>query len=622
MTTVISIKKQLVHGLIIGALILTAGFMQPDRITAQGSGNQRFGLVNAYGSPQSAASSGAGWEVITLHWDELQPDSAADWKPSPKIEEWLNSAHAAGREVVAVVVGTPAWATDGTAGIGVPRGLYLPVNDANNVWSSFVRQVVSQYASGGINHWLIWDAPDVPANSAGSQWEGSTEDYYQLLKTAYWVAKQTNPSAVIHTGGMTENNPGWFSHFLDVAIGDPTAAANNFYFDDVSVQVFNSPDRVYTLTANPTFVMNQKGVPIKPVWITQTNARPGVDPAYPSDTKFRNAPNTTADQQAAFIIQAVALGFAARAERIAVYQMADNLDEDGGQAFGLVRASGDPRPALAAYQLAAQEFNGFVFARRVEEQTHPLIEYVRLTFPDKVTHVAWAITAQTATLTIPARSQQATLIRLDGEHWTIKPQAGLYQVVVGGATCNDPATFGGCMIGGDPWILVEEGVPDPINSIAPGVTTAPGGELATPDPGPSLTATALAIPTATSIPTDVPTAVPTLESAPTSGETAVVEVVPTDSASAPTSIPEAAAPALTPDSLRPGGLAGILPYLLMGAGIVVIGGGVWFFFGGGAKPAPEPPADQPETTSKPKRSSHRKKKAESGDISDDGEHSA
>ncbi|NDJ52562.1 MAG: hypothetical protein GYB68_05665, partial [Chloroflexi bacterium] len=123
---------------------------------------------------------------------------------------------------------------------------------------------------------------------------------------------------------------------------------------------------------------------------------------------------------------------------------------------------------------------GWRFARRVDEQTNPLIEYVRFTFPTKVTHVAWARTAETATLLIPARTSQATLIRLDDTRIVVEPENGTYRLVVGGAECNDPAF--GCLIGGEPWLLVEEGVDDPLNQPAPDVTVESGGTLPTPDP--------------------------------------------------------------------------------------------------------------------------------------------
>jgi hypothetical protein len=550
----------------------------------------RFGVVNAFEAPDSAYESGASWELLTVHWDELQPNGPSDWNPSSSIDDWIGQARTNSREVVMVVTGTPAWATDGTPGAGVPRGLGFGLTDANNLWASFIRQAISYYSTRGVSRFVVWDTPSIPPNSRGSTWEGTVEEYYHLVKVTYQVAKSVNPGVQVHLGGISDDNPGWFKLFLDVAVTDPTAAEQNYYFDVVTVHVFNSADRVYTLTANPSALMNQSGVPLKPVWINQTNARPAIDPAYPPDTTFRVAPNTTLEQQASFVIQSYGLAFSAGADRVAVYRMADNLEEDGQQAFGLVRKDGDPRPALTAYQIVTQEFSGFELARRVDEETLPLIDYVRLTFPTKVTHVAWALTQQTATLIIPARSEQATLIDIFNNRSLVKPQGGVYRLVVGGADCNDPNTVGGCLIGGVPWILVEQGVNNPLNEAAPKSSVELGGVVPTPDLGSIMTATALAMPTSTPTDTPVPpsdtpippTAAPTEEAAVAPGATTET----TQPSVEVTGVVLTVTPTLTPEeALRPKGTAAILPYLLMGLGALVIGGGVWFFLRGGRKPS-------------------------------------
>jgi len=577
----------------IGLVVLLCG---PARSAAQvETPNLRFGLVNAFGDPQAARGSGAGWEIITLRWDALQPNSPTDWSPDPALDEWLSSARTSGREVVAVVIGTPGWATSGQPVTGVPRGLYLPVSDPGNGWAGFMSRAASYYGSRGINRWVIWRNPDIPSRVGGATWDGSIEEYYQLVKVAYLTAKNANPNAQIHLAGVGYD-PNWFNRFLDILLDDPTAPANNYYFDVATLHVYDSPERVYTLMRNHFFVMEQHGVPLKEVWINETNARPAIDPrVYPPDATFREHPNITLGQQAAFIVQAYALAFAAnRGARIAVYQLADDLVADDHQAYGLVRADGSSRPAYLAYQIAAQEFNGFIFARRVEEGTHPLIDYVRLTFANKVTHVAWALTGQTATLLIPARSTQATLIDLSGNRWVVQPEGGIYRVVVGGAECDDPAV--GCLIGGAPWLLVEGDVPDAPNTEPPPVSSEPGGALPTPDPALALTATAQAMPTPT--PTELPTSTPEPTEAPPQ-EAIATPSESSEASETPAQVAEVATQEriqpmtaqgganVNPDDLRPRGFMGVLPFLLIGLGVLVAGGGIWFFWRGQYPTEPE-----------------------------------
>src|SRR5574341_461025 len=517
--------------------------------------NPAVGLVYAHQSSQAAADSGAGWEIVYFRWDQLQPGGPSEWNAEGPTDTWLDTARNQGREVVGLLIGTPGWATEGDAVTGVPTGLYLPIDDPGNTWAVFVRQVVNYGTTRGINRWVIWEDVDIPPGVRGSTWDGTLEEYYQLLRTAYLVARQANPNAEIHLAGTGTYDPAWFGRFLDGMIDDPS-------------------------------------VPLKRVWINETNARPAIDPeVYTDETEFREYLNITQEQQAAFIIQAYALGLAAGAERVGVYRLADDLTEDNGQAFGLVRADGSPRPAYTAYQVMAREFNGAIYKRRVDEETHPLVEYVRLTFATKVTHVIWSRTDRNVTLVIPARSTQATLIDMFDNRWIVEPQGGEYRIAVGAATCNEPSAPSGCLIGGPPLLLVEEDVPNPLNTTAPSVSVIAGGTPLTPVPGAHLTATAQAQPTATPSPippTETPTPVPpsqtpTAEDTPEPPAEATEVIVPTQAevAEMPTQPqpPTQSAPVRTRPPGSPTGFMAVLPYLMMGLGAVVVAGGAVYFLG-------------------------------------------
>lgn len=559
-----------------GAFALLALLILPAPGAAQEPPETRFGLANAYQAPEAAAALGASWETLPLRWDELQPSGPGQWNISPALADGISAAVSGRREVVGVLAGTPGWATDGEPGTGEPRGLYLPANDPANLWAAFVRQAVNYGAARGINAWVIWDGQDIPPGTPGATWGGNVQDYYQLVKVAYVVARDANPNALVLLGGIAGADAAWFGQLLDVAINDLTAPANDYYFDGVTLHSFYSPERLYTRTQGLFAAMQQKGVPLKEVWITRMNARPAVDPAaYPQDATFSQHPNLTLEQQAAYVVQAYALGFAAnRGARIALYRLVDDLEADSGEAYGLLREDGSTRPAYDAYQLVVREFSGFVFARRLDDETHPDLEYVRLTFPTRVTHVVWARGEQPATLVIPARSTEARLLDVYGNEWTVRPEGGDYRVAAGGALCNDPLS--GCLIGGAPWLLVEEGLADPLNETAPPVSVEPGG---TP-----LTAEGLP-----------PT--PTLPPAPTEAEPTQTPPEAADLPE-PTSDPALAAPAEpSPTPATQAGtplpdiqLTGWLPAMLIGAGVLVILAGVGYYFASGrpTRPPEEP----------------------------------
>jgi hypothetical protein len=166
---------------------------------------------------------------------------------------------------------------------------------------------------------------------------------------------------------------------------------------------------------------------------------------------------------------------------------------------------------------------------------------------------------------------------------------------------------GGCLIGGDPWFLVEDGVQNPLTEAAPKSRVELGGALPTPPPTPTFTPSPLP-PTPTPLPTTLAPTQPlavTIAPGATSPATAVAAAVtapPTAAAPAPAAT---APPTATPSAeelaraVRPRGFQAVMPYLLMGLGVLVIGGGAWFFLAG-RRPAPAaPPAESEWVASEP-----------------------
>lgn len=546
--------------------------------------DSRFGLVEAYFDPGAAYESGAGWERILFYWSELQPNGPGDWNTLHVPEEWLASARDAGREVVGVLKNTPAWATDGEPYSGVPRGLYLPVDDPGNLWANFVRQAVGYYGSLGVNRWVIWNEPEIAFGVYGYEWGGTMEDYYRLLQVAYIAAHEANPDVQIHLAGMTYwHDQNWFGRFLSMIAADPEAPANNYYFDVVTLHIYFVNDTVYSIVGNYYYVMQQYGIN-KPIWINETNARAGIEPdQYPPGLRFtdNDFPNITVEHQASFIVQSFALGFAAGAERIAVYKLHDGIQPEGDpQAWGLVRLDGSRRPAFDAYQVVTERLAGFVYARRVPFE---LADYVRLTHPNRVTHVAWARTAQSATLVIPARSEQATLIDQAGNQEIIFPEDGAYVLELPGAECTDPVR--GCIIGGWTYLLVEDGLVDSLSEEAPSPYVMGSGGIASETPGEEETSEEedsseeeTATPSEeeeTPEATEEATQTATLTPEPTATSTLTPSPLPTDT---PTPEPTATAfptPTPTPVSPLPSGLSAGLPFALIGLGAVgIVGVGV------------------------------------------------
>jgi len=405
---------------------------------------------------------------------------------------------------VPVLKYTPAWATDGPPLCGVPRGLDLPIDDPGNLWAVFVRRVVETYADR-INHWIIWNEPDIQPGTFGCEWCGSVEEYYQLLKVAYLAAHQANPDVFIHLAGLTYfhditfGRPYYLGRFLAVATQDPTGPEHGYYFDVVSLHIYFEIRNFATVFNETHAALAAYGLQ-KPIWVNETNGPSNSDPPH-WDLPEANF-NITLEEQAGFLLQSFALALSSGAERIAVYKWMDNEPQPGVEPFGVIRLDYSRRPAFDAYRLITTHYAGTISAR---EDSQALYTVVTLDRGGFATRVLWARTEADVTISVPALAPQARLIDQTGVEQVIEPVDGQYTLTLPRARCADKR---GCIIGGTTYLLIEEnsGSPPPTATDTP----APAEPLAeTPTPTPTETPTLLPTATPTSTPTPTPTETPT-----------------------------------------------------------------------------------------------------------------
>jgi hypothetical protein len=494
-----------VAALVAFILLLSAG--PQTAVDAMAIPDSRFGAVETYANPAAATEMGAGWTRVTFEWARIQPNGTHEWNVVPISDSALNTEIAQGRQVVGLLITTPAWATDKARGGGVPQGLYLPVDDPDNHWANFVRAIVTRYA-GRIDHWTIWNEPEISPDSPDATWGGSTEDFIQLLRVAYLVAKEANPNAVIHLAGLSHwHNDLWFGQFLDLLVADPEAWAHDLYFDVATLHLYHEPEKIFEITALYYSQMRERGI-YKPIWIAETNA-------YLS--------RVSEDEQAYFIFQAFALEIAAGAQRVGVYKMADVPTDRAAdpEPFGLVRTDGSRRPAFTAYRLAATYLAGFRGGNWSRRDT---ISKVVIDRGEKTTTVLWTRSPAAQEVMLEARTTEALLVDVYGAARQVHPERGYYYFDLPGARCA--LSTPGCAIGGAPVILVENAPPSALTAPMPASPTPSNLEdLPTPTltavptpfiiPTHTLTPTPTDTPRPTFTPTPAPTSTPTLTPTPT-----------------------------------------------------------------------------------------------------------
>ena len=493
------VKRHAVH-LALATLTLaalTASAQNPDRPPP----DPRFGAVEAFWMPDSAYEANLGWERMLFDWSQLQPDGPDSWNGFYIRMEWLQNALDARREVVGLIKSAPAWATDGTPGIGVPRGLYLPPDDPGNLWAAFVRRVVAEYGPHGVRRWIIWNEPDIAPDAYGVEFEGSVEDYYRLVKVAWCAVHDVDPEAKVHLAGLTYwhdvnyNRPFYLGRFLDVALADPEGAAHGYFFDVVSLHIYFKTETIIPIVQETRQAMARRQID-KPIWINETNASPNLDPAWPvTRPEFQ----ITLEQQAAFIVQAHALALAAGVERVGVYKFADGYLPEEAESFGLIRADGSRRPAYDALKTVTTVFRGATDAHLVVGRRAYV---VTLALPEgRTASVMWARAGAPVRAEVAAAGAGATLVNMLGAATSITPEGGIYALDLQAAECPPPE---GCLVGGPPLILIQEGAPAQVRLIpgdgSPADTLDTHFATSTPRPATPASPTATATPTITRTP--------------------------------------------------------------------------------------------------------------------------
>lgn len=424
-------------------------------LSAVSSSDEHFGIAEAYTQPALARQAGARWERINFWWNQIQPTGApGEWLPPGTItDDQISGELANGMTLVGLLGNPPAWATNRSG--SVPKHLDLPWNDPRNAWGAFANRLAAQYA-GKINAWVIWNEEDVPPGKPDSTWAGSPDDYYLLLKDAYQAIKAANPDATVVFGGTTywtdalEGRTLFVQRVLDAAKTiDPTAPANGYYFDAISIHLYISPLDLYKVPMIYKNLLKNYGLD-KPIWIGEMNVAPYDDPARPGGVGAPGPLVATQQEQANYIIRGIAMALAAGVQRFQVFKMSDGPMQDG-VAWGLARNDGSVRPAYVAYQLAATYFSN---ATKITYTNKDNVDYVTFDCGDTRTTAVWNTAPTPTTATIPVQGTAIITVAKDGRTTPVdvpktdKPAS--FTVPLAGATNGK--------IGGDPVLIVQSGI--------------------------------------------------------------------------------------------------------------------------------------------------------------------
>jgi hypothetical protein len=443
-----------------------------------------MGAVDAFRAPARADEMGVQWQRVMLDWSALQPRSADQWDFVPALLATAHTERLAGRPMIGALMSAPSWATGTDDPKSPPQGLDLTLDDPKNVWATWVRGVAERFA-GAIDTWVIWNEPDVWSDdNHARQWTGSLAQYYQLLKTGYLTARSANPNARVLLAGLTYwwdaaySREQFLERLLRLMSADVSARAHNWYFDAAVLQLYNNPRGLFDAPRIFGDLMRAHGLEGKPVWVNETNVVPWDDPVAPlTPDHFR----ATQDEQANYLVQAVAYGLAGGVARLAVYKMVDDspLLKHVEQAFGMVRADEtlSVRPIFHAFQMLRRELAPTSRAQLVDEGPITVVFLEQPALGRRLS-VAWNVSPTPRSVSIAALGTSAQLMDRFG---AVQPldiaDHGHIQVTLAPATANTVLGFPNAyFIGGAPAIVIET-LPDKYTPLEPTYANLPAPGL-------------------------------------------------------------------------------------------------------------------------------------------------
>lgn len=207
---------------------------------------------------------------IGFFWHDVEPTRGAS-RAWDKYDRLVEGAAVAGTDVLAVLAGTPSFATDGSN--DPPR-----TRSARTGYTAFVRDAVRRYGRGGdfwsahpdlpyrpIVNWQVWNEPNLDL-----YWDGDPDprEYASLLAENARAIREENPDARVVLAGLPGGQGANQMHrYLAALYRVPGARAA---FDAVAIHPYAVDVRgVLGALERVRRVMNRAGDRRTSIWVTE-----------------------------------------------------------------------------------------------------------------------------------------------------------------------------------------------------------------------------------------------------------------------------------------------------------------------------------------------------------------
>ncbi len=207
------------------------------------------------------------WDNQTT-WSSIETSKGVfDWT---KLDAAVANAQSHGvSDILLVLAGTPAWATDdpsagGVAGV-LPGAAGMPKNLSD--WDDWVRTVATKY-KGKINAYQIWNEANLTTFSTGTPAQMA-----RLTKRAYDIIKSIDPSATVVAPSTGTRLGGPFKKFYPAYLSQLKALGwpvDVFAAHTYPASKGTPADRA-ALAKQWIAMLDAAGAPNKPLWDTENN---------------------------------------------------------------------------------------------------------------------------------------------------------------------------------------------------------------------------------------------------------------------------------------------------------------------------------------------------------------
>ncbi|MBV9120101.1 MAG: hypothetical protein JOZ39_05290 [Chloroflexi bacterium] len=322
-----------------------------------------------------------------------------------------------------------------------------------DAWGQFAGGL-AKARQGKVNDWVLYNEQDICSpDMAGFSWNSANraQDYFSYLKTGYQAIKGANPGAnviygslgVVNSACQTDNSEMTFwNQWLAAASADPATPANNWWFDNLALNIHKEPEKIYDLLRRYHESMQAHGFD-KSTWIMEMGIPVRNDPIDPASNGDLAVDK---DNQESFLIQAYANAIAGGADHVGIYTMRDFPPSD---------------PAYQTIKTAIKYMSHVTSAVKTPDNRQKYVDRqdgvvtVTMKGPGFQTVVAYNRSLTPQTVTIPATAPVALVADKHGNEHPVPAVNGSYTLTLDPVTAWYDAPWGERVrfIGGSPLML-------------------------------------------------------------------------------------------------------------------------------------------------------------------------